>query len=224
MDSNGILFFLLALMLKVQGVLSGSSCYERQYNYFYSNYYYTYYDYCSYGCCGYTTNRYCCSYYDTYDVYTSVSVSIGVIIGSVIGGILFLGILISVIVCCICKCADGRRPTRGTVVAPATTTPGVSIVNSHVNVPPQQYYPMYSQPVAPPSYNNTQGLNPGYLPTAPPPNYPPPPANAPPPAYPPPAYPPPPVEQPDNTSSFAPTTSGSAWNAAPPTATQAGRK
>ncbi|XP_033747827.1 cysteine and tyrosine-rich protein 1-like [Pecten maximus] len=219
---SGLILFLLAFMLKIQGFMCGSTCYERQYNYFTSGYYYTYYDYCTYGCCGYTTYRYCCSYYNGYDAYTSVSVSIGVIIGSVIGGIVFLGVLISVVVCCICKCADNRRPNRGAVVAPTTVgAPGVSIVHSNVTMPPRQNYPMYSHPIPaaqPPSYNNTQGLNPGYVPAA----YPPPPA------YPPPAYPPPPrnpatapVEQPDNDSTpFAPTDSAqSAWNTVPPAAT-----
>ncbi|XP_021374317.1 cysteine and tyrosine-rich protein 1-like [Mizuhopecten yessoensis] len=210
MGNSGITLFLLTVILQFREYLSGSTCYEQQYNYFTSSYYYTYYGYCSFGCCGYTSIRYCCiSSYYTYE-YTAASLSIGVIVGAIIGGLVFLGVMIAVVICCICKCTEKSRGQRGAVVAPATTGgPGVAIVNSHVNMPmqPQPYYQMQGQPiptVQPPPYNNVGGLQ--YTPAA----YPPPP-----PAYPPTA----PPQQPDHTSSPFALQSNiqSSVNSAPPT-------
>ncbi|XP_033746996.1 uncharacterized protein LOC117332220 [Pecten maximus] len=139
------------MILQLEESTPGSTCYERQYtySYFYSYssyyyYYYTYYDYCSFGCCGYTTNRYCCSSYDS-DGTNNKADYTGLIVGCTLGSIFFVSIVVTIIAC-VCKCVNKSSPHRGIVVAPAPQAARVGINMQQVGpngqyIPPPVYQP-----------------------------------------------------------------------------------
>ncbi|KAK7102736.1 protein shisa-5-like [Littorina saxatilis] len=168
-NARGLILLLGTLLCLVLEIAEGAYCTSYSSSSVLSSYSTS--QYCPFGCCGSGYYEYCCT------------VSVGIIIGCVIGGLVAIGVIITIVCCCVKQQSHGGR-----VVYP---NPGLAVVSTGAHGQPayNPYQPMPQQPMGGMLHQHPQPMGGmpqqpyqpmGGMPQQPPQNKTP---NAPPPAY-----------------------------------------